>query len=83
MAKRSLTVTQIDPRTRKSRELAKFTLERNGKIREEYKDTRFRLDMRRGVKTHGRTFKPKDGYKFMGALEKVFSARSMFDVVRS
>ena len=83
MAKRTLTVTRRDPRTRKHVELAKFTLQPNGKVREEYKDNRFRLDMRRGIKTHGRTFKPSDGYKFMGALQKVFSYRSQYDVVRS
>lgn len=83
MRKKTLTVSRHDPRTRRQKVLAKFTLDRSGKVTEDYKDRRFQLDMRRGVRTHGRTFKPEDGFKFMAALESVFSARSQFDVVRS
>ncbi len=83
MAKNTLTVSRHDPRTRKPVTLATFTLDRSGKIDEDYKDFRFRMDMRRGVRVHGRTFKPKDGAKFMAALEKAYRSSSLFDVVRS
>lgn len=83
MAKNTLTVSRHDPRTRKPVTLAKFTLSRDGKVSEDYKDFRFRMDMRRGIRLGGRKFVPQDGAKFMAALEKAYRSSSLFDVVRS
>ena len=83
MAKNTLTVSRRDPRTRKSVTLASFTLERDGKVKEDYKDFRFRGDMRRGVRMGAKRYKPEDGASFMGALEKAYRTSSLFDVVRS
>ena len=83
MAKNTLTVTRRDPRTRKPVTLATFTLDRRGKVQEDYEDRRFRHDMRRGVRLRGKVFKPEDGPSFMAALEKAYRSSSMFDVVRS
>lgn len=76
-------MTRRDPRTRKPVTLAIFTLDRNGKVKEDYKDYRFRGDMRRGVRMGSKRFKPSDGAAFMGALEKAYRASSLFDVQRS
>jgi hypothetical protein len=83
VAKNTLTVTRRDPRTRKPVTLASFTLDRRGKVAEDYDDFRFRNDMRRGVRVHGRVFKPKDGAPFMAALEKAYRSSSLIDVKRS
>lgn len=83
MPKNTLTVTRHDPRTRKPVTLASFTLDRSGKVKEDYKDFRYRNDMRRGIRVHGRLFKPKDGPSFMAALEKAYRASSLYDVQRS
>lgn len=80
---RTLTVSLIDMRTRKPREVGSFTLDRNNKVKESYKDPRFRQDIRRGIRLLGKVIKPEDGPRFMGALEKVYGARSMYDVRRT
>jgi len=83
MAKNTLTVSRKDPRTRKSVPLASFTLDRNGKVHEDYQDRRYRHDISRGIRMFGKVFKPEDGPKFMAALEKAYRASSLFDVARS
>ena len=83
MRKNTLTVVRKDPRTRKPIEMAKFTLDRKGKVKEEYNDFRFKMDMRRGIRVAGKVYKPSDGRAFMGALEKAYRASSFLDVIRS
>jgi hypothetical protein len=78
-----LTVSEISPRDRKPRVVGIFQLERNGNVRELYKDSRFRRDIERGIRLMGKRFVPKDGAKFMAALEKVYGHRSMYDVKRT
>jgi hypothetical protein len=80
---RRLTVSAIDPRTFKKRELAVFELDRDGNVKEKYRDNRFKYDIKRGIRLMNKKIKPEDGPRFMAALEKVYGARSMFDVKRS
>lgn len=80
---RKLTVMAIDPRTFKKRELGMFELTRDGKVKEKYRDNRFKYDIKQGIRLMGKKIKPEDGPRFMAALEKVYGARSMFDVKRS
>jgi len=79
----TLTVNRLDPRTRKPKTLASFTIDRSGKVKEKYEDFRFRNDIRRGVRVGGKVFKPEDGPEFMAALDKAYRSSSLLDVVRS
>jgi hypothetical protein len=81
--KNTLTVTRKDPRTRKPITLATFKIDRKGNIKADYKDFRFRMDMRRGIRVAGKVFKPDDGPAFMSALEKAYRSSSFLDVVPS
>ena len=81
--KDTLTVTRRDPRTRRNIELAKFTMDRHGRVTESYKDFRFRQEMRHGIRLAGRVFRPKDGPKFMNALEKAYRSSSLVSVQAS
>ena len=60
-----------------------FELDRKGNVKESYKDNRFRFEIARGIRLMGKRFVPKDGAKFMGALEKVSGPRSLYDVKRT
>lgn len=82
MAGDTLTVRRVDPRTMKSETLGKFIL-RDGKVRETYEDSRFRQDIRHGVRVGPKRYRPSDGAAFMAALEKVYGASSFFSVERS
>lgn len=80
---RTLTVSILDMRTRKPKVVGVFTLDRSNKVKESYKDSRFRNEIQRGLRLMGKVITPKDGPRFMGALEKVYGARSMYEVRRS
>jgi len=80
---RKLTVSSVDPRNLKKRELGVFELGRDGKVREQYRDHRFKNDIRRGIRFMGKKIKPEDGPRFMAVLEKVYGARSLYDVKRT
>ena len=80
---RKLTVSRVNPGDRSLEVVGEFELDRNGKVKESYKDYRFRADIRSGIRLMGKRITPKDGARFMGALEKVFGARSMYDVKRT
>ena len=74
----------INPRTKKGKVLGIFTLGRDKKVKDVYKDPRFKFDiMRQGVRVFGRTYKPEDGPGFMGALEKYYGSKTFYEVVRS
>jgi len=79
---RKLTVYRLTP-GRRPKELGSFELRPNKKVKESYRDGRFRVDVSRGLQVMGRRFVPKDGPAFMAALEKVYGARSMYDVRRT
>jgi len=79
---RKLTISEVT-RGRKSRVVGVFELDRGGNVKESYKDHRFRQDIQRGIRLMGKRFVPKDGAKFMGALEKVYGSRSLYDVKRT
>jgi len=81
--KSTLTVMRHDPRTRRDVELARFTIDRSGHVSEQYRDFRFRQDVRRGVRLGGRVFRPKDGPRFMNALEKAYRSSSLLSVQAS
>jgi hypothetical protein len=80
---RKLTISEVSPRTRKPRVVGVFELGRDGNVKEQYKDHRFRRDIQQGIRLMGKRFVPKDGAKFMGALEKVYGSRSLYDVKRT
>lgn len=80
---RKLTVSRVNPRDHSLEVVGVFELDRNDKVKETYKDWRFRNDIRRGIRLMGKRIVPKDGPRFMGALEKVYGARSMYDVKRT
>ena len=79
---RTLTISEVT-RGQKPRVIGVFELDRNGKVKESYKDNRFRFEIQRGIRLMGHRFVPKDGAKFMGALEKVYGSRSLYDVKRT
>ena len=80
---RTLTISEVNPRNQKKRVVGVFELDRHNKVKESYKDHRFRRDIERGIRLLGRKFVPSDGPKFMGALEKVYGPRSLYDVKRT
>ena len=80
---RKLTVSRVNPGDRSFEVVGEFELDRNGKVKESYKDYRFRADIRSGIRLMGKRITPKDGARFMAALEKVYGARSMYDVKRT
>ena len=80
---RTLTISEVNPRNQRKRVVGVFELDRDNKVKESYKDHRFRRDIQRGIRLLGRKFVPSDGPKFMGALEKVYGPRSLYDVKRT
>lgn len=80
----TLTVSSIDPRSLKKKVVGVFELSRDRKnVREQYKDNRFKRDIQRGIYFAGKRLKPEDGPRFMYALEKMYGARSLYDVKRT
>lgn len=80
---RKLTVSSINPRTTKKKVIGIFELGRDGKVQDQYKDQRFKRDIQRGIRFAGKRIKPEDGPRFMGVLEKVYGARTLYDVKRT
>lgn len=80
---KKLTVSQVNPVDHSHTVVGEFELDKNGKVHETYKDYRFRNDIHSGIRLMGKRITPKDGALFMGALEKVYGARSMFNVKRT
>jgi len=78
-----LIISEVDPRTKKPKMIGQFELGRDGKVKESYRSHRFRREIQSGVRLMGKRFVPKDGAKFMVALQKVYGARSMYDVKRT
>jgi hypothetical protein len=80
---RRLTVSLIDSKTREPKVLGVFDLGDKGKVGESYSDWRFQAEIQEGVWFLGKLFWSEDGPSFMGALEKAYGHRSMYDVRRS
>lgn len=83
MAQNTLTVRRCDPQTLKWHEMASFTL-KDGKVKATFHDVRYRHEvLNDGVRVGPKVYKPKDGPRFMAALERAYMQSSLLEVQRS
>jgi hypothetical protein len=76
-APRNLALMSVDPKTRKSKELARFALGEDGVVNPTWNDPYTKMDiMSDGIRLMGKKYRPKDGADFMKALPKAYSNSS-------
>jgi hypothetical protein len=84
MAKlRKLIVSRRDPKSMELKKVAEFTLDKDGKVQAKYRNYRFMDDVEDGIRVGGRKYTPKDGLKFMHALQLAYARSTLFSVKAS
>lgn len=79
---KKLTVYSVDLNDLKKTEMARFELE-GDEVKATYKNKLFERSMEDGIPVRGKQLQPKDGQKFMEALEASYARSSTVSVERS
>lgn len=78
---KKLTVYSVNLNDMKKTELARFELE-NDEVKATYKSMLLENELKDGIYDRGKMVEPKDGAKFMEALERAYATASAVTVER-
>lgn len=80
---RKLEIFTIDPRSRRRRLAGTFELSRSGRVKSDVRDSLLRRELASGVALPGVRLRPRDGERYLRALQKVYGGRTFYDVEMS